>query len=120
MRIYIILTLSVCLVSCHRAKPTAALPPPRVQVAKAEAERIPIVIDAVGNCVAYNSVQIKAQVEGYLTKILYEEGQEVKAGDLLVTIDPRPYEQKYQQALAERAVADERARENLQSDGTVE
>jgi multidrug efflux system membrane fusion protein len=47
--------------------------------------------DYIGHVIPLNTVQIVPQVQGYLTKINFQEGQEVKAGDLLATIDDRPY-----------------------------
>ena len=67
----------------------AAVP---VFVAKATSRDVPVEIDAVGNVQAYSSVSIRSQLTGKIVKVHFTEGQEVKAGDLLFTIDPRPYE----------------------------
>jgi len=63
-----------------------------VFVAKATSRDVPVEIDAVGNVQAYSSVSIRSQLTGKIVKVHFTEGQEVKAGDLLFTIDPRPYE----------------------------
>lgn len=85
------LTLLLFTCSCSKDKPKT-LPPPRVEVTKVIAKRIPIKIEAIGHFVAYNSAEIKAQVEGRLLKLHFTEGDFVKEGQLLYTIDPAPYE----------------------------
>lgn len=72
--------------------------PPKVEVAEILQAAIPISLEAIGHVRAYNFAQIKAQVEGRLMHIHYEQGSDVKEGDLLVTIDPRIYEAKVQEA----------------------
>ena len=81
------------------------------QVAKAEANKIPIsqpirrVVtdyeDFTGRTNAINSVEICARVSGYLTKMPFKEGAEVKEGDLLFEVDPRPYQAQYDQAVGQ-------------------
>lgn len=60
-----------------------------VTVAKGD---VPIALTALGTVTSLASVTIKSQINGYLTEIHFREGQMVKKGDLLVQIDPRPYE----------------------------
>ena len=74
-----------------------------VQVAKATSETIPRTLSALGTVQAANSVTITSRVEGQLMKIHFEEGQKVNAGDLLFTIDPRPFEIQLAQAQAQLA-----------------
>jgi multidrug efflux system membrane fusion protein len=66
----------------------AAMP---VAVATAMREDVPIQVQAIGWAEAYATVTIRPQVEGQLTEIHFTEGQQVKIGDLLFTIDPRPF-----------------------------
>jgi len=66
----------------------------------------PIYFDGIGTVQAYNSVTIHTQVDGVLEKVAFEEGQDVNAGDLLATIDPRSYQAQLDQAKAKKA-ADE-------------
>jgi len=66
----------------------AAMP---VAVATAVREDIPIQVQAIGWAEAHATVTIRPQVEGQLTEIHFTEGQQVKFGDLLFTIDPRPF-----------------------------
>jgi multidrug efflux system membrane fusion protein len=77
-------------------------PASTVGVATAELASIPIVIDALGTVTPQASVKVRPQVSGTLTKILFQEGQMVKAGQLLATIDPRQFELALLQASGQR------------------
>ncbi len=68
------------------------VPPVAVSVAQVKQETVPIEIKSFGTAEAYASVTIKSQITGVLTKVHFAEGQEVKKGDLLISIDARPYE----------------------------
>jgi multidrug efflux system membrane fusion protein len=78
-----------------------------VFVSKAVLKSVPIEIQAVGNAEAYSLVSVKAQVGGELTTVDFKEGAEVRKGDRLFVIDPRPYEA--QVAQAEATLARDRA-----------
>lgn len=78
------------------------LPPSTVGVATAEVTNIPIVIEALGTVTPQASVKVRPQVSGVLEKVLFKEGQMVKAGDLLATIDPRQFEMALMQANGQR------------------
>ncbi len=81
-----------------------AAPPPRpavpVVVGKVILKSMPIEVTAVGNVEAYSTVSIKAQVAGQLLAVHFKEGDFVRKGQLLLTIDPRPYEAALAQAKA--------------------
>lgn len=64
---------------------------------KVTVENFPIVLTGLGTVTAYNVVNVKSQITGTIVKVGFTQGQQVKPGDLLVEIDPRPY----QAALAE-------------------
>jgi membrane fusion protein, multidrug efflux system len=64
---------------------------------------VPVQINAIGNVEAYNTVSVKAQVGGEVIDVHFKEGQDVKQGDLLFQIDPRPYEMAIKQAEAQLA-----------------
>ncbi len=64
---------------------------------------VPIYLQGVGTVIAYNTVIIRSQIQGQITKINFTEGQTVKTGDLLATIDPRPYQAQLDQANANRS-----------------
>ena len=63
-----------------------------VVVAEAAQKTVPVELRAIGNVQAYNTVQVKTQVPGELTGVLFKEGDDVKQGQLLFTLDPRTYE----------------------------
>jgi membrane fusion protein, multidrug efflux system len=83
---------------------------------------VPIYLSGIGTVQAYNAVAVKTRVDGQITQILFQEGQEVKAGDPLVVIDPRPFNAQLEQqqaalqkdtALLDNAELDLRRYENL-------
>ena len=71
-----------------------------VVTAKAVAKSVPLTLPAVGTGEALSTVQIRAQVTGQLSQVHFSEGQEVTKGQLLFTIDPRPFETALAQAEA--------------------
>src|SRR2546421_12254333 len=80
-------------------------PPVRpVLVAKVIAKDVPIYLDEIGTCAAYETVQVQAQVSGQTLARHFQDGAEVKKGDLLFTIDPRPYQAATDQAKAQAAL----------------
>lgn len=71
--------------------------------AEAKPAELPITLDALGTVTPLVTVTLTPQVGGVLTEVLFQEGQEVKKGQLLARIDPRPYEQALMQAQGTRA-----------------
>ena len=76
--------------------------PAPVIVGKAQRKVVPLVIDAIGSVEPIRSTAVRSQITGVLTKIAIKEGQDVKAGDLLFEIDPRPFRNALQSAEADR------------------
>jgi multidrug efflux system membrane fusion protein len=76
--------------------------PPAVPVTAAtvEARDVPVQIQGIGNVQALSTVSVYALLSGQIFKVHFKEGDDVKAGDLLFTIDPRPFEAALQQAQA--------------------
>jgi len=74
-----------------------------VLVATAEQQDVPIYLDALGTVQAFNTVTVKPMVDGPLNAVNFKEGQDVKNGDLLAQIDPRPYQAALDQAVAKKA-----------------
>jgi len=64
---------------------------------------VPVHVDGIGTVQAFNTVTVRAQVDGQLEKVTFTEGQDVKAGDVLAQIDQRPYEAKLTQAQGVKA-----------------
>ena len=73
-----------------------------VGVTRAQVLDVPVYDEGLGTVQAFNVVQVKAQVTGILTSLPAKEGQEVKPGDVVATIDPRPYQAALDQAMAQR------------------
>ncbi len=71
-----------------------------VKATQAVVKPMPVVIDAVGTVESEHSVQVKPQVGGILDSVMFREGDQVKAGQVLFQIDPRTYKAQYEQALA--------------------
>lgn len=105
------LLASACLLtSCG---PGAAAPgksaggPPVVPVVVGEVMKkdMPVVLPGIGNVRAFSEVSVKPRVSGQIAKVLFKEGQEVNEGDILLTIDPQPFEVALTQARARLAQA---------------
>src|SRR2546421_6065180 len=80
-------------------------PPVRpVLVAKVISKDVPIYLDEIGTCAAYETVQVQAQVSGKIMARHFQDGVDVKKGDLLFTIDPAPFQAALDQAKAQAAL----------------
>ena len=79
-----------------------ARPPARpVTVAKVVTKDVPVYLDEIGTCAAYETVQVQAQVNGVIIARHFQDGSDVKKGDPLFTIDPRPFQAALDQAKAQ-------------------
>ena len=92
--------LSAC--SGEKAQPPKKEAVP-VSAAAVLQKTVPVQVRAIGNVEAYSTVGVKAQIGGQLLRVHFREGQDVNKGDLLLTIDPRPYEAALKQAEANLA-----------------
>src|ERR1700730_7517381 len=63
---------------------------------------VPIYLDGIGTVLAYNMVVLHPQISGILTQVAFQEGQDVKKGDLLAVIDPRPLQAQLDGAVAKK------------------
>ncbi|MEP7206196.1 MAG: efflux RND transporter periplasmic adaptor subunit [Casimicrobiaceae bacterium] len=77
-------------------------PPTTVGTAAAERSDVPIVLEALGTVTPAATAVVRPQVTGVLNQVLFREGQEVKAGQLLATLDPRQFEMALMQATGQR------------------
>ncbi|NMM09319.1 MAG: efflux RND transporter periplasmic adaptor subunit [Polaromonas sp.] len=77
-------------------------PPTTVGVATAERASVPIILEALGTVTPQATVKVRPQVSGVMEKVLFKEGQMVRAGELLATIDPRQFELAQMQATGQR------------------
>jgi RND family efflux transporter MFP subunit len=94
----ILVLLAPALVACGQEQQQAAPPPPTVTVAKPVQRGVVDLDEYVGRFIAVDSVEIRARVSGYLDQVHFRDGQMVKAGDLLFTIDKRPFQNALDQA----------------------
>jgi membrane fusion protein, multidrug efflux system len=93
--------LSAWLVTGCRKQAQQPPPPPAVSVVQPVAREVVEWDEYIGRLESPQTVEIRARVSGYLDKIHFKEGKEVKKGDLLFTIDRRPYQAEYDHAEAE-------------------
>ncbi len=77
--------------------------PVAVLVAAARLMDVPVTLEAVGTVQSLNSVTVRAQIDGKLLKLAFQDGQDVKAGDVLAMIDPTSAQAAYDQAMAKKA-----------------
>ena len=88
-----------------RQKPATPPAPRPVDVAKVIQKDVPLYLDEIGTCTAFETVQVQAQVSGQITARNFQDGADVKKGDSLFTIDSRPYQAALVQAQGQLAQA---------------
>src|SRR6476619_4270267 len=91
--------------------------PVPVVAGKVEQKDTPIYLDGLGTVQAFNTVTVHTRVDGELQQVLFTEGQDVKMGDLLAVIDPRPFQEALDQAIGKKA-QDEAQRANAKANYT--
>jgi len=92
--------VAVSLAACGQNNQYAAPPPPKVTVATPVERQIPRYFEATGNAAAVNAVDLVARVQGFVQAISYTDGDFVKKGTSLFTIEPQPYKLKVDAAKA--------------------
>lgn len=98
---------AVLLAACGGPQgPAAPPPPPEVGVVALAPERVVLTTELPGRTSAYLVAEVRPQVHGLLQQRLFEEGSDVRKGDLLYQIDPAPYRAAYEQAEAALAMAE--------------
>lgn len=104
---FLALTALLSVTGCSRsaAGKVAAAPAVPVQVAKAVRADVPRRIESIGNVQALRSVTVKSQVDGIIAQVHLREGDDLQAGDPIVTLDRRPFENAVLQARAALATA---------------
>lgn len=90
---------------CSKAPARGGAPAVPVQVAVAVQQDVPRQIEAIGTVQALRTVTVKSQVDGVIAEVHFQEGQDVKVGDPLVTLDRRPFENSLRSARADLANA---------------
>jgi multidrug efflux system membrane fusion protein len=81
------------------------MPPPLVETMPATSQDVPVYLDEIGKCSALESVTIRPQVAGLITQRHFEDGADIKKGQLLFTIDPRPFQAALDSAKAQLSQA---------------
>jgi multidrug efflux system membrane fusion protein len=87
----------------HHSRTATDLSAVPVTVDTVTAHDMPIWLSGIGSVQPINAVTVKVRVDGQLERVLFAEGQEVRAGDVLAEIDPRPYQAQLNQAAANKA-----------------
>ena len=101
----VLLTLAACNKANVQAAAPAAPPAPLVSVVQASAQDVPMYLDEIGRNGAYESVNITPQVGGRIVERRFQDGENLKKGQLLFVIDPRPYKAQLDSAQASLAQA---------------
>lgn len=105
IRCLLMLVAPVVLLSCSRSQAPAP-PPPRVTIARPQVLTVTNWDEYPGHLEAVEMVEIRPRVSGYIDSIHFTDGAEVKAGDLLFVIDPRPYQAELDHAQARFELAE--------------
>ena len=92
---------SLLAAGCRRAPPAVAPPPALVKVASAVSRDVPVYLDEIGQGTAFKSITVMPQVSGMLLEQDFQDGADVKKGQLLCTIDPRPFQAQLDSAQAQ-------------------
>lgn len=95
-----------CKKAAAAAAPPTPPPPPRVAVVVVEQKTIPVTYRFIGMTEPSKTVEIRSRITGFLLSRNFQEGEPIKAGELLFTVDPRPYEADLQIARARAAQAE--------------
>ena len=103
-----VLVVVVIYYFAHRSAASAAgrggaTPPVIVVGGKVRQKDTPIYLDGIGTVAAFNTVTVRSQIDGTLQKVVFQEGQDVQAGDLLAQIDPRTQQAALDQTKAKQA-----------------
>src|SRR5690242_6321046 len=86
---------------CGKQPVKTAPPPPTVSIVQPIARKVVEWDEYIGRLESPATIEVRARVSGYLDKVHFKEGREVKKGDLLFTIDPRPYQAEFDRAEGE-------------------
>lgn len=104
LRFSAVLLLALTIVACNKGNVQAAgptgLPTPLVTVVQANAQDVPRYLDEIGKNGAYESVNVTPQVGGRITERHFQDGENLRRGQLLFVIDPRPYKAQLDSAQA--------------------
>jgi len=91
---------SLVATGCAKKQDKAPRPAATVSVVQARRTSVPYIIEANGVVTPLQSVAVTSQVDGIIVSVDFQEGQDVSAGQALFHVDPRPYQNAYEQAAA--------------------
>jgi len=89
--------------AANAQKSAARRPPVPVTIAPVDKADFPVYLTGLGTVQGFNTVQVRTRIDGQIDKVAFQEGQLVNQGDLLVEIDPRPFQAALDQAKAKKA-----------------
>lgn len=112
-----LIIILVVAAGCHAKKQPPPIPSFPIQVSQAVEKEVPLFIEALGHVESMTNIDIRSRIEGELIGVYFVQGQEVKRGDLLFAIDPKPYEAALktaqgalEQSLANLTLAEEKVK----------
>ncbi|HEY3492996.1 MAG TPA: efflux RND transporter periplasmic adaptor subunit [Solirubrobacterales bacterium] len=91
---------------CGKEEPPPPPPPPEVKVSPVVQRDVPVYVEVIGQTRGSTEIEVRARVEGYLESVNYREGSSVRKGQLLYTLDPRPFQANVAQARGVQAEAE--------------
>src|SRR5215471_2759509 len=100
------LLIPLLLLAACGGKEAPPPPVPEVKAATVLEKDVPIYVEAIGQTKGSTEIEVRARVEGFLQSVDFKEGNPVKKGQLLYTIDPRPFEANLAQAKGKVAEAE--------------
>ena len=102
--LFLMFSSAMVFAGCAKKDPPAMeRPPAPVSVVAAVTRDVPVYLDEVGRCVAREVVSVQPEVSGRITEIHFTDGADLKKGDVLFTIDPRPFQAQVDAAEANLA-----------------
>jgi multidrug efflux system membrane fusion protein len=105
-----------------KAQSSPVLPPTLVTISRADSQDVPVYLDEIGRSAAFESVTVTTQVSGRITERHFQDGTNLKKGELLFVIDPRPFKSQLDSSranLAQQKAALELARIQFDRDAAV-
>src|SRR6266478_582423 len=101
MPFFVAVAMATVLSACRKGDAPAGTPPAEVSAAQVVVKPVRQWDEFNGRIAATDAVEVRARVSGYIERIAFKEGDEVKSGDLLFVIDPRPYKAAYDSEAAQ-------------------
>src|SRR5689334_6979719 len=106
LRVAAMLALPLALAGCGPGNAYQEPPPPEVTVTRPVRRAVTSYLEYTGTTQAFEKVELRARVRGFLKQKLFQGGEDVKAGQLLMVIDEEPFQVKLEQARARQAEAE--------------